>query len=101
MRLTVLGLLAGVLPPCAAALAGNPQAAGPKDGEFIKLEARGTVRKSSPAAPAREEVFVLPPNPCAGSYFFEKEMEAYTLRLELAKVQPRIARQPRPAPRAT
>jgi hypothetical protein len=101
MRLTALGLVAALLPPCAAARAGEPQAAGPKAGDYVKLEARGTVQKSSEVAPADEGVFVPGPNPCAAGFLPEKEMEAYKFRLATARLQPRLFRQPPPAAKAT
>jgi hypothetical protein len=101
MRLTVLGLVVGMVLPCAAARAGNPQAAGPKAGDYVKLEARGTVQKSCQVVPADEDVFVPGPNPCAAGFLFEKEMEAYRFRLATARLQPRLFGKPPPAAKAT
>src|SRR5262245_64514387 len=101
MRVTALGLVAGLLLPCAAALAGSPQTAKPKDGDYVKFEARGTIQKSPQAVPADEDVFVPGPNPCAGGFLFEKEMEAYEFRLASARLQPRLFRKPLPAAKAT
>jgi hypothetical protein len=102
MRILILGLVAGLLLPSAAARADKPQTARPKDGDYVKVEARGTVWKSSQAASTQQEVFVRPPNICAGSYFFEKDVERYKAELELAKVlRPRNPWQPQPAAKAT
>jgi hypothetical protein len=101
MRAPVLGVVALLLLACAAARADKPKTDRPKDGDDVKVEVRGTVLKSSQDAPARGEVFVEPPNPCAGGFLFEKEMEAYKFRLAVAKVQPRIYWQPPPAAKAT
>src|SRR5262249_62251316 len=101
MRTTVLGLVAVLLLPCPAARAGKPQTARPKDGDYVKLEARVAVQKSSRAAPAREEVFVTPPNPCAAGFLFEKEMERYKFQLASARIQPRLFWKPQPAAKAT
>jgi hypothetical protein len=101
MRVTALGLVAGLLLPCAAALAGGPQTAKPKDGDYVKFEARGTIQKSTQAVPTDEDVFVPGPNPCAAGFLFEKEMETYKFRLASARLQPRIFWEPPPAAKAT
>jgi hypothetical protein len=101
MRILALGLIFGLLLRCAAALAGGPQTAKPKDGDYVKFEARGTIQKSSQAVPANEDVFVPGPNPCAGGFLFEKEMEAYKFRLASARLQPRLFRKPLPAAKTT
>jgi hypothetical protein len=101
MRLTVLGLVAVLLPPCAPARAGKPQAARPKAGDYVLVEARGTVQKSFQDVPAPAEVFATPPNPCAAGFLFEKEMERYQFQLASARLQPRIFWQPPLAAKAT
>jgi hypothetical protein len=101
MRITVLGLVAVALLPCAAARADDPQKARPKDRDFVKIEARGTVQKSAEAVPSLPDVFVTPPNPCAAGFLFEKEMERYKFQLAAARIQPRIYWQPQPAAKAT
>ena len=100
MRITVLSLVVVLLLSCAAALAGNPRKA--KDGDYVRIEARGTVQKSAEAVPTWPDIFVTPPNPCAAGFLFEKEMERYKFQLASARIQPRIYwKQPPPASKAT
>src|SRR5262245_33699446 len=101
MRLTVLSLVAVLLLPCAVARAGKPKTVRPKDGDYVKIEARGTVQKSSRAVSTRPDVFVCPPNPCAAGFLFEEEMKRYKFQLGSARIQPRLVWQPQPEEKST
>src|SRR5262245_5975929 len=85
MRLAVLSLVSlSLLIPGAAAEDRKTQKGAAKD---TKIEARGTIKMSTRTLPTKTKpaIFVMPPNPCAPDFIFEKDMERYKAMLAVAE----------------
>lgn len=100
MRIVVLSIVLLSLPiPRATAVEDKTRKGTASD--YIKVEARGTIHKTSQtiATPAKQtEYFAAPPNICAGSIFFEQDVQRYKTQLAMARalagVTPRVTLEP-------